>query len=96
MLTREELAKLLPRLAEAAGSPYAAALRFMLLTLLRRSEADGARWRDVHWQAGTLTVAPDRSKNGQPHVVPLSRQALALLRSRWPGADADPAGLGNL
>ena len=91
VLARDELARLLPVL-QASDRPYAAALRFMLLTLLRRSEADGARWRDVDWQAGTLTIAAERSKNGQPHTVPLSRQALDLLRSRLPDA-ADPAAL---
>ncbi|MGC8468535.1 MAG: tyrosine-type recombinase/integrase [Acetobacteraceae bacterium] len=88
VLSREELARLLPVLRGSA-SPYAAAMRLMLLTLLRRSEADGARWKDVDWQAGTLAIAAERSKNRQPHVVPLSRQALALLRARLP-AEADP------
>lgn len=88
VLSREELARLLPVLRANAG-PYAAALRLMLLTLLRRSEADGARWKDVDWQAGTLTITADRSKNRQLHVVPLSRQALDLLRARLP-AEADP------
>jgi integrase len=91
VLARDELAGLLPAL-RASDRPYAAALRFMLLTLLRRSEADGARWQDVDWQTATLTIAAERAKNRQPHVVPLSRQALDLLRARLPD-NADPAGL---
>jgi len=83
VLAREELAKLLPVL-EASEKPYAAALRFMLLTLLRREEACGATWGDVDLQAGTLTIPAERSKNKQPHVVPLSRQALELVRARKP------------
>jgi integrase len=59
-------------------------MRFMLLTLLRREEACGARWRDVDWNVRTLTVPAERSKNRQPHVVPLSHQAVALLQSRAP------------
>ena len=91
VLSRDELARLLPAL-RASDRPYAAALRFMLLTLLRRSEADGACWQDVDWQAGTLTIAADRAKNRQPHVVPLSPQALDLLRARRP-AEPDPGAL---
>lgn len=90
-LARDELARLLPAL-RASASPYAAALRLMLLTLLRRSEADGARWADVEWQAGALTIGAERSKNKLAHVVPLSRQAIELLRARLP-AGADPASL---
>lgn len=91
VLARDELTRLLPVL-RASDRPYAAALRFMLLTLLRRSEADGACWQDVDWQAGTLTIAAERSKNGQPHAVPLPRQAIDLLRARQP-EQPDPAAL---
>jgi len=91
VLDREELARLLPAL-RASDRPYGAALRFILLTLCRREEACGARWRDVDWQAGTWTIPAERSKNGQAHVVPLSRQALDLLRSCLPKTP-DPAAL---
>jgi integrase len=66
-------------------------MRLMLLTLLRRSEADGARWRDVDWKAGTLTIDAARSKNGQAHIVPLPRQALELLREQVPEGAAQDA-----
>ena len=61
----------------------------MLLTLTRRQEAALARWRDVDMEARTWTIT--ETKNGEPHTVPLSRQAMDLLRSRLP-IDAD----GNL
>jgi integrase len=87
MLSREELAALLPVL-EASERPYAAALRFMLLTLTRREEAAGARWADVNLDSGMWTIS--RTKNGQPHVVPLPRQAISLLYALRPeGARSD-------
>jgi integrase len=89
VLSRDELAALLPVL-RASDRPFAAALRFMLLSLCRHEEACGARWRDVDWQAGTWTIP--ETKNGQPHVVPLSRQAIDLLRDRRP-AEPDPDAL---
>ena len=89
VLTREELAAILPVL-RAAGKPHATLLRFLLLTLARLGEAAGARWGDVDLSAGTWTIL--ETKNGEPHVVPLSRQARALLEAIRP-ADAKPDGL---
>jgi integrase len=81
VLTREELIKLLPVL-QGSSRPHGAALRFMLLTLTRRQETALARWRDVDLDAKTWTIR--ETKNGEPHIVPLSRQAADLLRSRLP------------
>jgi integrase len=81
VLSRDELAALLPAL-KASDRPYAAAMRFLLQTLARREEVAAARWRDVDLAAATWTIP--ETKNGQPHVVPLPRQAVALLRDRLP------------
>jgi len=58
----------------------------MLLTLTRRQETALARWRDVNTETRTWTIM--ETKNGEPHVVPLSRQAIDLLRSQLPTHDA--------
>jgi integrase len=84
VLDRDELAVLLPHL-RSSTTPHAAALRFMLLTLVRRGEVETAKWGDVNLIERTWTIP--ETKNGQPHVVPLSRQAAELLRERMP---ADP------
>jgi integrase len=52
-------------------------MRFLLLTLARREEAATATWGDVDAKAGIWTIL--ETKNGEPHVVPLSRQAKELL-----------------
>jgi integrase len=84
----DELGKLLPALTSAPGA-HAAAMRFMLLTLARREEVCSARWRDVDLATGTWTIL--ETKNGEPHTVPLPRQALDLLRARLPaGSDGKP------
>ena len=95
VLSRAELAKLLPVL-RTSNKAYASALNFMLLTLSRRQETASAHWRDVDFERRTWTLR--ETKNDEPHVIPLSRQAIELLRSRLPkDADAeqtpDPAGL---
>jgi integrase len=82
ILSRDELATLLPAL-RASNRPYAAALHFMLLTITRRQEVATARWQDVDMSARTWIIP--ETKNGQPHTVPLSRQAMDLLWSRLPG-----------
>ena len=86
ILTRDEIAAVLPVL-RASDRPHGAAMRFMLLTLTRRQESALARWRDVNMEARTWTIP--ETKNGEMHVVPLSRQAIDLLRSRLPVDDAD-------
>jgi integrase len=93
VLSREELAALLPVLAQSP-SPYARAVRFMLWTLARREEVGRARWRDVSLDAATWTIPV--TKNKQPHVVPLPRQAVAFLAGIKPtGADPDALVFGN-
>jgi integrase len=81
VLSCDELAKVLPTL-EKSDRAYGAALRFLLLTLARREEVATARWRDVNLEAATWTIS--ETKNGQPHLVPLSHQAVDLLRKRLP------------
>jgi integrase len=79
VLSRDELEALLPVLRDS-HSPYAAAMRFMLLTLSRREEVGAAKWGQVNLETGLWTIA--ETKNGMPHAVPLPRQAVELLRAR--------------
>ncbi len=88
VLDREELERLLPVLS-GSESAYARAMRFMLWTLARREEVGRATWGSVDLEGKTWTIAT--TKNGQPHVVPLPRQAVAFLASIKPtkaGAEA--------
>lgn len=80
-LSREELELLLSAL-RASKRPHATAMRFMLLTLSRREEAAQARWGDIDLTAKVWTLR--QTKNDEPHVVPLSRQALAVLKEIKP------------
>ena len=89
VLRRSEIAAILPAL-RASDRPHAAAMHFMLLTLARRDEVADAQWRHIDFAAGSWTI--ENPKNSNPHVVPLSRQALALLKSRMPDPEA-PNGL---
>ena len=88
VLSLDELRAVLPAL-DASTRPYAAALRFMLLTLARREEVAAATWRDMDLDAGVWTIPT--TKNGQPHKVPLSAQAVALLTAQKPAKPAKPS-----
>jgi integrase len=67
----------------------AQALLFTILTAARTQEAVGARWSEVDLKEKVWTVPPERMKGGVAHKVPLSDQALALLRSLYRDGDGD-------
>lgn len=56
-----------------------AACKLLLLTLLRKGELTNAKWADVNFTEGMLTIPAARMKARRPHVVFLSRQAIDLL-----------------
>lgn len=64
------------------NKPHAAIIRFLLLTLARLSEAAASKWRDIDFVARTWNIP--ETKNGQIHVIPLSRQAVDLLDALAP------------
>lgn len=55
------------------------AVRFMLLTLVRKSEFIEATWGEVNFETSVWTVPKERMKAGRPHNVYLSQQALDIL-----------------
>jgi integrase len=59
----------------------ARALEFAILTAARSGEVRGATWSEVDLGAAVWTVPATRMKSGREHRVPLSRQALKMLRS---------------
>jgi integrase len=58
----------------------AAALEFAILTAARTGEVIGARWSEIDVAAGVWTIPAKRMKAGVEHRIPLSKQALAVLR----------------
>ena len=55
------------------------ALKFMLLTMVRKGEFIDATWKEIDWTRATWTIPAARMKAGKEHIVPLSEQALDLL-----------------
>jgi integrase len=59
----------------------AEALQFLVLTASRSGEVRGARWTEVNFDKAVWTVPAERMKAHREHRVPLSREALRLLKT---------------
>jgi integrase len=59
----------------------ARALEFTILTAARSGEVRGAKWSEIDLQQEVWTIPAERMKAGKEHRVPLSKQAVQLLRS---------------
>jgi integrase len=79
VLTDDEIRRLLLAL-DAIGGPYAACIKFLLYTGLRRTEAGGLKWSEV--ADGALSIPAARMKGRKPHILPLSAQAIALIEAQ--------------
>lgn len=56
------------------------ALRFLLLTYVRTIELRGAEWPEIDFKKAEWRIPAERMKMKELHIVPLSRQAVAVLR----------------
>src|SRR5262249_37436715 len=53
----------------------------LLLTGQRRTEVAGMRWSELDLEKREWLIAATRTKNAQPHLVPLSNAALDVINS---------------
>lgn len=56
-----------------------AAMQLMLLCMCRTGEIRGMRWEEIDWRDNVWRIPAERMKMRRPHIVPLSRQAVAIL-----------------
>lgn len=59
----------------------AALFRLRLLTAQRGGAVQGASWEEVDLASGWWTIPAERAKNGLAHRVPLSPQAVKILKA---------------
>ena len=55
------------------------AFTLLLLTALRTKELRHAKWLDINWREKKWRIPADTSKMRREHLVPLSKQTLAIL-----------------
>lgn len=72
----------------AAEGIAAKALEFSILTATRSGEVRGATWEEVDLNAAQWTIPADRMKAKKQHVIPLSKQAITLLKALQRDSDA--------
>ena len=63
--------------AEKLGWPHGNVVRLLLLTGARREEIGQLKWSEII--DGEIRLEGERTKNAQPHTIPLSPPALALI-----------------
>jgi integrase len=67
--------------AESLGYPYGPLFRLLLLTGQRKSEVAEAQWSEFDLAKKLWVIPAERMKADAAHVVPLSDDAIALLKS---------------
>lgn len=64
------------KLVAAMRTDYLPAIRFAILSGLRKRELMGLRWSDIDWMARTVSVL---GKGAKPATIPLTRGMIAIL-----------------
>lgn len=63
------------------------ALKFQILTLTRPGEVRGAKSHEFDLDKRTWSIPAERMKMRRDHIIPLSDQALEIVKENWPVID---------
>lgn len=78
VLTDDELRKVW-NAADTIGWPFGRAAQLLILTAARRDEITRLQWSEI--EGDRIELKGERTKNGEPHSIPLSPQARAIIDS---------------
>ena len=79
-LSRADLPEFIEKLEKYEGQPLTRlALKLALLTFVRTKELRGARWEEFDIERAEWRIPAERMKMRAEHIVPLSKQAIAVL-----------------
>lgn len=79
-LSPEEIGKLLRGIyTSSLKRQHKLALHLLILCMVRKSELREATWSEVDFDRAEWLIPAERMKMGKPHIVPLSRQAVAMF-----------------
>ena len=80
--TPDEVGKLLVAIDNYQGTPtVATALKLSPLLFCRPGELRHMEWDEINWQEAVWEIPAEKMKMKQPHIVPLSKQVIAILES---------------
>jgi integrase len=80
VLSDDEL-RLVWAAADKIGGTFGPLVKLLALTGQRRDEVARMRWDELNLDTRLWTLPPARTKNNQPHEVPLSKAALTVLQN---------------
>ena len=81
----EAIGDLLRAIDGYQGSPITrGALRLAPLVFVRPGELRHAEWPDINLKSAEWRIPPEKMKNRRIHLVPLSRQAITILKELQP------------
>ncbi|MCK6436683.1 tyrosine-type recombinase/integrase [Rivihabitans pingtungensis] len=79
-LSPEEMGKLLRAIYQSSiKRAHKLALHLLILCMVRKGELIGARWEELDLEQGQWAIPGERMKKDKPHLVHLSRQAVAMF-----------------
>ena len=61
-----------------------------LTTAARRGNVQAMRWEEIDFDLETWTIPEENFKNGESHILPLNKMALAILKSRAEKSSGSP------
>jgi integrase len=79
-LSAEEIGKLLRAIYQSnMKRAHKLALHLLILCMVRKSELIEAKWEEINFEKAEWAIPGERMKKDKPHLVPLSKQALAMF-----------------
>ena len=79
-LTQDETGRLLRSIYQSSMKrANKLALHLLILCMVRKGELIGARWDELDLDRGEWSIPGERMKKAKAHLVPLSRQAVAMF-----------------
>jgi integrase len=79
-LTPDEIGKLLRAIYQSSMKrAHKLALHLLILCMVRKSELIEAKWEELDLEKAEWAIPGERMKKDKPHLVPLSRQAVAMF-----------------
>jgi integrase len=79
-LTQAEIGQLLRGIYQSSiRRPYKLALHLLVLCMVRKGELIGASWDEIDFEKSEWLIPAERMKKDKPHLVPLSKQAVAMF-----------------
>ena len=83
-LKAEDLPEFLQKLEAYDGEQTKLAMKFLMLTFVRTGELRGALWSEINMDKAEWRIPASKMKMKEQHIVPLSAQAIAMLREVQP------------